>query len=349
MEILNSCCPVCGGERKETAAPEYACAACGFTYAFVGLFAGERSRMLWKSRVDRAKRKRRTDKMRMLSDAKAFVVGNDLAAFCSPDTKKLTVIYGDGTVHEEDNIVQYSVSGRNAAFLYGDGTVRVVGDNDYGQCRTGGLTEAVYVTCAPDCTYVIKRDGSVSAIGSPADASVRSWSDIRMISCGAYHILGLRRDGRVMAAGEALDQSVRSVIEGWEKVQSIAAANDCSMALFADGRVAFAGRRENDPRREVGGWEDIVSIGVDSSYAAGLTKNGTVRLAGSCKKDLDMGRSTVSGWENMMAVSCGRTGIGGITEEGELLLTGSFAGDNIKTMKKIWAEKLKKSLAQLWG
>ena len=109
------------------------------------------------------------------------------------------------------------------------------------------------------------------------------------------------------------------------------------------------GRRENDPRREVGGWEDIVSIGVDSSYAAGLTKNGTVRLAGSCKKDLDMGRSTVSGWENMMAVSCGRTGIGGITEDGELLLTGSFAGDNIKTMKKIWAEKLKKSLAQLWG
>jgi hypothetical protein len=110
------------------------------------------------------------------------------------------------------------------------------------------------------------------------------------------------------------------------------------VALFQDGTVGFAGRKD-DPRNNVKDWKKIVSVSVDSSYVIGITEDGEIRLAGSCKSFLDMGRSSAKDWKNVVAVTCSRSGIAAILQDGTLKIAGNFSGD-INEVCETWKKNV---------
>lgn len=338
-------CPVCGSKRRNHAFPGYSCADCGFEAAYVDYFAGVESRRLWEQKAEAAQRQFFAKKAAHLRANVIFTLGSNSVSLVAVKRAELFTLHGNETIETEKNVFQYDSTERNSVILYTDGTVKVKGDNSYGQCETKGLAGITYIMSAPNCTYAVIKDGSVRAIGAAVARDSGLWKNVQSMACGTYHILGLRKDGRVYIGGEMLDRDVLDKVAGWTNVTAISAATDCSVALFKDGTVSFAGRK-NDPRYTCEKWTGIVSIQVDSAYVAGLTASGEVRLAGSCKPILDMGRASAQTWNHIIALSCSRSGIGGITEEGDLLVEGNFIG-NLEWVKRMWKDRIEEYIRDI--
>ena len=92
-------------------------------------------------------------------------------------------------------------------------------------------------------------------------------------------ILGLTYDKTVKIAGDCIDDEIVKKVSNWKNVKSIATSTDCSLALFEDGTVSFAGRA-SDPRSHIEDWRNIVAINADSSYVIGITEDGGIKMAG---------------------------------------------------------------------
>lgn len=334
----NMFCPVCGSKPHNPEPPGVVCDKCGFEFAFIKYIADSKSKTIWENKIVEARDQLRIEKMTRYSQGDYFVLAGDSVAYISYAEKKLFFFDGDGAVEEKENVIQYSRSERNSAILFENGQLKAFGDNSYGQCNVQSLSDVSSVLCAPNCIYAVGKDGRVVIVGAVVDPEIKTWKDISTMTCGSFHVLGLTKSNKVRIAGEMIEQSVVDKVTSWENVKSICAATDCSIALFQDGTVSFAGR-QNDPRREVESWKGIVSVKADSSYAVGLTKEGDIRLAGACKTYLDMGRSSAALWKNVLAVTCSRSGIAAILNNGALLIVGNFSGD-IETVVKNWTEKV---------
>lgn len=318
-EIRREVCPVCGSLRDTSAANPYDCPVCGLENAYVRLFAGESSRALRRRQEKEAAR--RLIRTRIGQYAGALAYDGSAAALIDPRTHRLTVTGNDGSVREQENVRQVSAGGRTTVTLFLDGSVSVSGGGGYGEEEAERFSGIRHVLAGPNCVYAVTEDGTVLTAGSPADPSVRTWTDVQSLACGAYHVIGLRRDGTVRIAGQLLDEEVCRAVEGWRSVTAIAAASDCSLGLHADGTVSFAGR-SGDMRREAIFWQDVAAIAADSSYAVGLTKDGRVLLAGSCAPFLDMGRARAREWTDVVAIACGRSGIAALTASLTIRRTG---------------------------
>ncbi len=332
-------CPICGSDFHASGFPGISCDKCGLETAFVRYFAGKESKRLWEDKVAGERGVFMRKKRDKFSRRDYFALSDDSVAYISSEENNLLIFGGDGTVEERKNVLQYSRSERNAAILFGDGKVEASGENDYGQCGVHGLSDVSAVLCAPNCIYAICRDGRVKVSGTAVDREVESWQNISAMACGSYHVLGLTKDSKVKIAGDRIEKSVIDKVSQWENVKAVCASTDCSIALFQDGTVAFAGRK-NDSRGEAESWENIVAVKADSAYIVGLTKGGDVKLAGSCKEYLDMGRFVASEWKNVIAIACSRWGIAAIFMDGTISIAGHFAGDAEMVGKK-WRERVK--------
>lgn len=335
MEMV---CPVCDNKTNNLL-DGVSCLNCGFEYAYVKLFSNKKSLDLWKMKISEKKNRIKTDRIERFSKKDCFVLSGDTVSFISDSGKTLSIFGGENTFEKIQNVKQYSRSERNHAILFEDGKIEVQGDNSYGQCEIGDVISAVSVLCGPNSTYVITETGNVMIFGVEIDEKIKTWKDITALACGSFHLLGLTKKKKVKIAGEMIEKSVLNKISGWENVKSICAATDCSIALFEDGSVSFAGR-QNDPRSEAENWTDIMAIKADSSYAVGLTKDGTIKLAGSCKVYLDMGRSSAADWKNVVAITCSRSGIAAIFNDGTLKIVGNFSGD-IEDICNEWKVRMK--------
>ena len=116
-----------------------------------------------------------------------------------------------------------SALGDYVAAVLEDGTVKVVGDNKYGQCETA------------------------------------AWQDVVAISAFYSHTLGLKSDGTVYATG--LNKSGECKVGGWKDIAMVVAAADCSYGLKKDGTIVWAGKLSKQDRKEIKSWKDIVWIG----------------------------------------------------------------------------------------
>ena len=95
-----------------------------------------------------------------------------------------------------------SASGRNTIGLRSDGTVVVVGDNNYGQCNVQDWTDIVAVSAGSVHTVGLKSDGTVVAVGiNGGRCDVQDWTDVVAVSAGDDFTIGLRLDGTVVAVG----------------------------------------------------------------------------------------------------------------------------------------------------
>jgi prepilin-type processing-associated H-X9-DG protein len=84
-----------------------------------------------------------------------------------------------------------------------DGTVKAVGNRNYGQCNTEGWRDVVSVATSGRHTAALFADGHVEAIGLNESGECRTeeWERIIQIAVLPEVTLGLRADGRVLAAG----------------------------------------------------------------------------------------------------------------------------------------------------
>lgn len=333
-------CPVCGnvaaGEGKFS---PYSCDSCGFASAYVRRFAGKRSYELWQGQIKHAGIQRFQKMQKGCQEKNTFYLCENGIAYISPENGSCELTTSEEDVIAfEDKVLQYSVSENHRVCLLQSGTVKAEGDNDFHQCDVEQLENIIFVLAAPKCTYGVTKLGQVQVCGSPVGAGVRSWTNIKSLACGSFHIVGLTGQGTVITDG--LSESVSKRIGQWKNVVAIAAAGDGTIGLCADGTVRFESSRESaaDVRKECENWKDIVAIAIDSIYVVGLAKDGTIRLAGRCQKDfLDMGRKKAAEWTDVVAISCSRSGIGALCQDGTVKLAGNISG--IEGVQAQWQKR----------
>ncbi len=323
-------CPVCGKEKKQISLSDFDCEYCGFNNAFVKLFASEKSYEIWRESVSEAVQNLIRKRRSLLSDSHCLRVGDGTIAFLENENKKIYIALSGGKVQIEDDAVEFDSSERNYAVVYKNGKVKVFGsDNEFGQKNTETWMDINYVLTVPNCTYGVTRKGTIVYAGSPADASILKWRNVRTLRSYEEFIVGILNDGSIILPENLPMTTELKSTEKWEHIKDVAVFRDGIVGLKNDGTVFFLGK-EDDPKNECVSWQDIISIEVDNTYIYGLSKNGKILVAGNCKKILDKGRKDSTLWNNIMLISCNKAGIGAVDEKGKFLFAGTISGDKTK-------------------
>lgn len=331
-------CPVCGQERTRESSG-YDCDGCGFQNAFVRYFVRKEGYEKWLSSVKKARKEWGDNKREETASSGHFWVADHSVAFLDDNSRQMYIVLGSGRVQTEPHAVEFSASERNYAVLYGDGTVKVFGeDNEFGQKNTETWKEIRHILAGANCTYGITERGEVVYAGSLADCAILKWTDLSRLKAAGHSIVGIHTDGRVSIAGSpAGERETDMICSRWD-LTDIAIARDCIWGLTKDGKIIFAGKPE-DPRREAENWKDVIALAADNAYVYGLTREGRLHIAGKCKAFLDRGRSLADRWENLTCISCNQAGIGAVSESGEFLFAGTITGD-FSRMQSLWKDQI---------
>ena len=101
-------------------------------------------------------------------------------------------------------VVAIEAGRNNLVQLFEDGSVRVIGENRFGQCDVDGWTGITAVAVGYGHTVGLREDGTVLAIGCNdcGQCDVGDWTGVRKIVAGNFFTLGVTEDGRVLCAGE---------------------------------------------------------------------------------------------------------------------------------------------------
>ena len=314
-------CPVCCSEPSKK--DVFGCSTCGFSMAFAAHFAGRESYNAWVKLIDSEKTVRLRELQFKFRSGVRFAISGDRAAYITESGKAIVVGPKIELVHKEP-IRQISASENHIVFLYKNGSVKAIGNDNYGECNVGDLRDISFVLADSQSTYAI-QSGRVYVRGmNTFEKDVSSWAGIISLASGAHHILGLRGDGTVLYAAERLGRSLFTEIQAWRSIVAIAAAGDRSLGLKSDGAVLYAGSK-NDLWESTGKWKNVVAISADYKYAVGLTDEGNILLCGSVNPAVDMGRSGAVHWKNVVAIACSRSAIGALHADGTISLAGNIA------------------------
>lgn len=140
------------------------------------------------------------------------------------------------------------------------------------------------------CIFGIKTDGRVLSCYSDEQDELREisqWKNIKSISSGMRHVLGLRMDGSVVAVGD--NTFGQCNVSSWKDITAVKASYYTSLGIRADGTVIAIGRDING-QCEVEGFHNIIDTilledfrnGLNSHDVTiiGLRKDGTIALFG---------------------------------------------------------------------
>lgn len=189
------------------------------------------------------------------------------------------------------------------------------------------------LACSERMTACLAVDGRVS-ITAPF-AEVKQWEQIRAITCGGSHILGLRRDGHVSADGNNVHDCCQ--VNDWSLVKDIWAGKYHSLGLTEDGRVLFAGWNRAQ-QGDVTDWRDICLIRATENFTVGLDRSGRLHVAG---QDLpfDPAILQTDTWRGLADISVSDHHIAGLNQNGRVVFEGdSYCGsiDDIKNTISGW-------------
>lgn len=327
MTTHNLTCPVCGFSSGSLPEPMTTCLRCHTANTFVEYFSNQQAYTQWQTTMEAARLHYQLQHRDALRRNSQLVISGDQVVFLNRSLSQAVLFARGQEPRRMKNIRQFSAGSLHQAVLQSDGVVAVQGDNEYGQRQANGMKNAAHVLAAPRCTYVVGKNGNVSAKGACAlQDAISQWKDIQALACGSTHLVGLTADGHVLQADSSATGRTAEETAGWENVTAIAAAADYTLGLHADGTVSYAGPAA-DTRQEISQWTNIVAIAADSQYAVGLTKNGEVLLAGRCLSAfVDMNRSSARQWKDIALIAAGRSVIGAVTNDGNLLLAGNILG-----------------------
>jgi len=116
--------------------------------------------------------------------------------------------------------------------------------------------------------------------------TVRQTAGTVALACGEKHTLLLKRDGTVAAVGSALSGQT-AVPAGLSSVVAIAAGTDHSLALRADGSVVAWGWNDSGQTCVPADLKNVAAVAGGRDYSLALLDDGTVRAWGGGDVDDD--------------------------------------------------------------
>jgi hypothetical protein len=155
-----------------------------------------------------------------------------------------------------------------------DGTVLTVGLNSCGQCDVSSWTNIKQVSTGDSHTVGLKIDGTVVASGNNCcgQCDVSSWTDIKQVSAGGCSTLGLKTDGTVVASGN--NKSGQCEVSSWTDIKQVSIGLYHTIGLKTDGSVVAVGTN-NAGECEVSSWTNIKQVSTGDSRTVGLKTDGT--------------------------------------------------------------------------
>ena len=141
----------------------------------------------------------------------------------------------------------------------------------------------------------VNADGTIITAGLIADDKkneLSKWKDIKAISIGSMHIVGLKENGTVVAAGE--NSNHQCDVSEWTGIIAVAAGSYHTVGLKEDGTVVAVGEHSKQ-QCDVSAWKDIIAISASGNQTYGWKPDGTVLVAGPEKNAFE--------WTDIVAAS----------------------------------------------
>ena len=225
-----------------------------------------------------------------------------------------TQVVKSANAHKQTLSVGYSTT---VAVRY-DGTVAIVGNNEYGQRDVGNWKHIAAVAAGGYHTVGLCKNGTVLAVGEnqSGQCNVNDWRGIVDIAAGDFHTIGLHSDGTVVATGR--NEYGQCNVSTWKDIVAVSADENYTVGLRSDGTVVATGRN-SDGQCNVGNWRDIVAVDAGGYHTVGLCRDGTVVATGY---NVD-GQCNVDKWTDIVAVSAGCYHTAGLRSDGTVIATGS--------------------------
>ena len=150
---------------------------------------------------------------------------------------------------------------------------------------------------------------------------ISNWTDIKAISTGRHHTVGLKADNTVISTKYTGKEEYHGQCEvsEWTNIVAVSAGWEHTVGLKSDGSVVAVGNNE-DGQCEVSEWRNIVAVGAGSAYTIGLKADGTVVAVGNNYSN----QCEVSDWRDIIAISAGSAHPVGLKADGTVVA----AGDN---------------------
>ena len=167
-------------------------------------------------------------------------------------------------------------------------------------------------------------DGTTVVWGykEPGLCEISTWRNIKAISLGRNHVVGLKRNNTVISTKfskgliDDLDYG-QCEVSSWSGIIAVSTYTDHTVGLKSDGSVVAVGNNEYG-KCEVSEWNDIVAISAGSIHTVGLKADGTVVAVGYNGND----ECEVSEWTDIVAISAGSAYTVGLKADGTVVATG---------------------------
>lgn len=261
-------------------------------------------------------------------DRKREALAETLAVgrFAAVITDDGSVVYGAGLKFvPEDGLkaVSVAVGELHTVILLSDGSVRVLGDNRYGQADTGKWTNVVAVSAGDYHTVGLLSDGTLVACGrdNAGQTKVGSIKSAVSVSAGGRHTLVLTSEGRVVAVGDNSDG--QCLVTSWTDVIAISAGDIHSVGLRKDGSVVGAGC-DLSGRLDVGSFADVIAISAGKSMTVAVRSDGSVLTAGGT---IGQGAVDGSSLSDIVSAVAGEFGFVAVKKDGSFVSAGYGAPD----------------------
>jgi serine/threonine protein kinase len=210
-----------------------------------------------------------------------------------------------------------ATSSFNTVGLKTDGTVVVIGDNNYGQCNTGSWRDIVAIATSSFHTVGLKADGTVVAVGNNrvGECDTGSWRGIVAVAADYGYTVGLKTDGTVVAIGDNKDGQCNT--ESWRDIIAVSAGSGFTVGLKSDGTVIAVGYNEYG-QCNTESWRDIIAVSAGSGFTVGLKSDGTVIAVGYN----EYGQCNTESWRDIVAVTIGFRYTVGLKADGTVVAIG---------------------------
>lgn len=233
--------------------------------------------------------------------------------------------HSHGPVPGKKAVTAIAAGNAHTAVLYDDGTVRAVGNNNWGQCNTGTWRDIVAISAGFENTIGLRRDGTAVAVGNNYEnkSMVHPLHNIHSITTGAGgHSLALHSNGTVTAWG--CTEHGECHVYHWQDVTAISGGAAHSVGLRRDGRVLTAG--DNSFHQcDTGGWSGISAVAAGVWHTLGLKENGTAVARGRN----DEHQCDVLSWNNLIQLDGGEYFSAGLRADGTVLIVSNQAAYHV--------------------
>lgn len=229
-----------------------------------------------------------------------------------------------------DNI-KFSAGSSHMLFLNDDGTVRVNGPNENGQCNVENWENIISICAGSHYSLGLKADGTVVSTRlisneiakDKGQSNVSEWTDIISISAGSKHSVGLKSDGTVVAAGD--NEFGQCNVANWKEIIAISAGAFHTVGLRSDGTAVATEFIEQPLFKETGKcdvseWKDIVRIATTPHHTIGVKTDGAVIITGT---DVYGNTIDISAWNNIAEIYTGNSHVIGLLKNGSYISAGN--------------------------